>query len=428
MDKKIKGFVLIGFFTLFTSTIFLNLQASANNLDSLKEEQNEIEQKKTELNQELKDKKIEIQTNQAEQDSLLNQITNFNKEITATEDQINVFESSIEQTTQEIENLQVDIKDLEEKVNNRDELIDERLRTIQSSGTINWLDILLGANSFIDLIDRFSAASTLMEADHSLINEQNEDIRLIEIKEFDLEETLVKLESERTELLTLKTNLESQRSNKTALIVILEAEQEKLKDSKQQLENEYEEVYEISEDLEAKIIAEQKRMAELAREQERKRLEQESKQNKNNESASPNIPVTSSGVWTTPTYGTFTSGYGWRSFGGGEFHYGVDVANSTGTPIVAASDGVVSYAAPLSTYGNAVLLTHSINGKIYTTVYAHMSSIGVQAGQTVSKGQEIGKMGATGRVTGPHLHFELHNGTWAGQKVGHMNPLKFVPF
>ncbi|BDH63557.1 hypothetical protein MTP04_36870 [Lysinibacillus sp. PLM2] len=260
-----------------------------------------------------------------------------------------------------------------------------------------------------------------MEADRTLIDEQNEDIRLIEIKEFDLEETLVELESDRTELLALKTNLESQRSDKTALIVKLEAEQEKLKDSEQQLENQYEEVHEISEELETKIIAEQKRMAELAREQERKR-------NANNNSASPDVPVTSSRVWTTPTYGTFTSGYGWRSFGGGEFHYGVDVANSTGTPIVAASDAVVSYAAPLSTYGNAVILTHSINGKIYTTVYAHMNSISVQAGQSVSKGQEIGKMGATGRVTGPHLHFELHNGTWAGQKVGHMNPLQFVPF
>ncbi|MFY3790279.1 murein hydrolase activator EnvC family protein [Ureibacillus sp. MALMAid1270] len=421
MNKRMKGFVLIGTITLLISTIFLNIQASANNLNSLKEEQNDIEQKKNKLNLELKEKKIEIQTNQSEQDSLLKQISEFNKEITATEDQINVIETSIEQMTQEIEKLQADIKELEEKVDNRNELIDERLRAIQSNGTISFLDILLGSNSFVDFIDRFSAANTLMEADRNLINEQNEDIRKIEIKESDLEESLAKLESDRTELLELKTNLDRQRADKTALIAKLEAEQKQLKDTKQQLENEYEEVHEISEDLEAKIIAEQKRMAELAREQERKR-------NANNNSSSPNVPVTSSGVWTTPTYGTFTSGYGWRSFGGGEFHYGVDVANSTGTPIVAASDGVVSYAAPLSTYGNAVILTHSINGKIYTTVYAHMSSISVRAGQTVSKGQEIGKMGATGRVTGPHLHFELHNGTWAGQKVGHMNPLVLVPF
>ncbi|WP_449442487.1 M23 family metallopeptidase [Ureibacillus acetophenoni] len=67
--------------------------------------------------------------------------------------------------------------------------------------------------------------------------------------------------------------------------------------------------------------------------------------------------------------------------------------NSTGTPVVAAG-GIVTYAAPLSSYGNCIIVTHSVNGQIYTTVYAHLSSIQVSTGQSVGKGQQIGLMGS----------------------------------
>ena len=128
-----------------------------------------------------------------------------------------------------------------------------------------------------------------------------------------------------------------------------------------------------------------------------------------------------------PTNGRLTSGYGWRDLGfGPEFHYGIDLANASGTPIVAAADGVVSYAAPLSTYGNVVIMTHSIDGQIYTTVYAHLSSFNVSVGSVVSKGEQIASMGSTGRSFGSHLHFEIHTGTWQGQKKGSLNPLRYI--
>ena len=72
-------------------------------------------------------------------------------------------------------------------------------------------------------------------------------------------------------------------------------------------------------------------------------------------------------------------------------------------------------------------MTHSINGAIYTTVYAHLSSFNVSVGSVVSQGQQIAAMGSTGRSTGPHLHFELHTGTWQGQAAGSLNPLRYIP-
>ena len=147
-------------------------------------------------------------------------------------------------------------------------------------------------------------------------------------------------------------------------------------------------------------------------------------------SSGGSAPKVSAGNWTTPASGRYTSSYGARVHpisGDYKFHYGIDIANSTGTPIVAAADGVVSYAGSLSTFGNVIMITHSIDGKIFTSVYAHLNSIGVGKGTQVSKGQYIGAMGTTGGSTGTHLHFEIHIGTWVRQSVGSVNPLNYIP-
>jgi murein DD-endopeptidase MepM/ murein hydrolase activator NlpD len=110
-----------------------------------------------------------------------------------------------------------------------------------------------------------------------------------------------------------------------------------------------------------------------------------------------------------PTKGVFTSGYGARW---GVFHYGIDLANAIGTPIVAAADGVVAESGPASGFGLWIRIRHS-DGTI--TVYGHINRSLVVEGQKVRAGQEIAEMGNRGNSTGPHLHFEVWNA--AGQKI-----------
>ncbi|MEO3757946.1 M23 family metallopeptidase [Mycobacterium sp. B14F4] len=111
-------------------------------------------------------------------------------------------------------------------------------------------------------------------------------------------------------------------------------------------------------------------------------------------------------MFVMPTKGVWTSGFGYRW---GALHAGIDIANSIGTPILAASDGVVISAGPYAGYGNMVKLRHA-DGTV--TLYGHCSSILVDVGQRVWAGDQIAKMGNTGNSTGPHLHFEVHlNGT-----------------
>jgi murein DD-endopeptidase MepM/ murein hydrolase activator NlpD len=107
------------------------------------------------------------------------------------------------------------------------------------------------------------------------------------------------------------------------------------------------------------------------------------------------------GAWTWPAIGQLSSGYGPRW---GRMHEGIDIAAPSGTPILAARGGVVSYAGQMSGYGNLVLVDH---GAGLTTAYAHQSRIHVSVGQLVSAGQQLGEVGSTGNSTGPHLHFEV---------------------
>lgn len=122
-----------------------------------------------------------------------------------------------------------------------------------------------------------------------------------------------------------------------------------------------------------------------------------------------------SGKFGWPVNGKLTSPYGNRR---GGFHSGIDVAASTGTSIRAADGGVVVFSGWSGNYGNMIDIDHG-NGVI--TRYAHNSANLVSVGQRVSKGEVIGRVGSTGRSTGPHVHFEVRvNGSTK-------NPLNYLP-
>jgi murein DD-endopeptidase MepM/ murein hydrolase activator NlpD len=106
-------------------------------------------------------------------------------------------------------------------------------------------------------------------------------------------------------------------------------------------------------------------------------------------------------LFVMPTKGIFTSGFGYRW---GALHGGVDLAAPIGTPICAASDGVVIDAGPTAGYGAWVKIRHS-DGTV--TLYGHVNTWNVQVGQRVMAGDQIATVGNRGNSTGPHLHFEV---------------------
>jgi len=134
----------------------------------------------------------------------------------------------------------------------------------------------------------------------------------------------------------------------------------------------------------------------------------------------PNVPGVRSNIgnFIWPVRGRITSPYGMRVISGRkDFHAGIDIGCPTGTNIVAAESGRVSYAGYMRGFGNVIVLSHDGG---YSTVYGHNSVNLVKKGQYVKKGSIIGKVGRTGNATGSHLHFEIR---LSGKPV---NPLPYL--
>src|SRR3954452_363528 len=113
--------------------------------------------------------------------------------------------------------------------------------------------------------------------------------------------------------------------------------------------------------------------------------------------------------FVVPTDGRLTTCFCQRW---GTMHWGIDLAAPLGTPIFAASDGVVLRAGPASGYGNAIYIQDA-DGNV--EIYGHMKYYSVEAGDAVHAGDQIAKVGSQGQSTGPHLHFELHRGGMTGK-------------
>ena len=105
-----------------------------------------------------------------------------------------------------------------------------------------------------------------------------------------------------------------------------------------------------------------------------------------------------------PVSGIISSRFGVRSSIRSSAHTGLDIATSTGTPVLAAASGTVTFSGRKGSYGNLLVITHS-NG--VQTYYGHCSKLYVSAGTTVTQGQTVAAVGSTGNSTGPHLHFEI---------------------
>lgn len=134
------------------------------------------------------------------------------------------------------------------------------------------------------------------------------------------------------------------------------------------------------------------------------------------------LPAQAQPLAYAPVSGQLSSGFGWRTDpinGSNRFHAGVDIAAPSGTPIYAPQNAKVAYSGTYKGYGNVVVLDHGYG--LYT-LYGHTSTYYVRAGEFISQGQVIAAVGTSGRSTGPHLHFEVH------QNGQYVNPLSYLAY
>ncbi|MEE6450875.1 peptidoglycan DD-metalloendopeptidase family protein [Gottfriedia acidiceleris] len=350
-----------------------------------------IQDKRVKVQEQTQKAKNEMDQLKHQQKLLVNSLDTIYSTIENTKIKMSQKEAELINGKKEIEDLEAEIAKFQKRLDQRQVIINNRLITIQKSGGNNsYLDVIFDAKSFSDLVQRINAIGKFMNADQDIVKEQQNDLEKVELKKKDLMLTQNKLENDKKDLQNIERTLVNQETQMKAIL-------SKLKDDV------------------------------IEKEQDILSLEEQAELLKNQEKAIKAASSISGGDFTRPAEGYVSSGFGYRSFDH-ETHFGVDIAKKGSTPIVSVANGVVIRAYHSSSYGNVVFITHNINGKVFTSVYAHMQKYQVSTGQTVSKGQKIGTMGNTGHSFGQHLHFELHDGQWNEAKSNAVNPAKYIKF
>ncbi|WP_275695586.1 murein hydrolase activator EnvC family protein [Ferdinandcohnia quinoae] len=414
------GFVL-GFSSLLVPSTNKALAIQKNT--QLEKEKEKVQDKKSDIHSEINDKKNEIEANQAEQSEVSSEIKRLDLAVEDTKAKIQEKNAQIKETKEEIEKVKKEIKDLEERIAKRDELLKDRMRSLQESGgMVNYLDVIIGAKSFNDFINRVSAVATFVQADKDIITSHQDDIALLEDKEKEVKGLLAAQTKQKAELDGLQETLNAQISEKNKQMAQLKVQEEEMHAELGALEDTEELLASQEKAIQKEIEAWNRRQKEI--EEERKRQEA---------NGGTYTPPVSGGLFIRPATGRITSEYGPRW---GTFHFGFDIGKGGRdvVPVYAAAGGTVSRSRLESSYGNVIMLTHYINGKQMTTVYAHLDKRVVGLYDRVEQGQLIGYMGNTGDSTGPHLHFEIYEGPYSPEQYANgrtgptnsVNPRKYI--
>lgn len=290
---------------------------------------------------------------------------------------------------------QNEIVKMEAYLKTRQNVLNRRVRAIYMHGQLNYLEVILGANSFSDFANRVELLKRIIRSDYNLILEIQKQKAAIEAKKAQLEEDKRQLDA---------LAAEAEKTQKE--IAAKKAEQQKVLDA---AKSNKAAAAQMEQDLNAQLASVrnliQQRLA--AAEAARQAAQQAAESDNGGGGGSDDNYVQGTGAMSWPCSGPITSPFGYRThpiFGTTIFHAGIDIGVDYGTPIHAADSGVVVYSGWISGYGNAVIIDH---GGGVSTLYGHNQSLAVSEGQSVSKGSVIAYAGSTGNSTGPHCHFEV---------------------
>lgn len=360
MKKGIKIFIsviiVLSMIAALSASLIYGVVASADEYSDKVQEANDIKNQINKKKNQVSDAKNDKKKIDDEISGLVSSINDLNSEISGLEGEIAKSEKNIQEISQ--------------KIDESDELLKARLRTMYEKGSMSYLDILFSSSDFSDLLVRIDVVSQLAKHDNALIAQLGEDKQKITDEKAAIETKKAGIESKRQSLAEQKSALAVKSAQSDALIADLNEDVESL-------QKEYD-----AKQKEANAILASIRAA----------------------TANNTTQYYGGGKlgWPSTLRGTITSEFGMRIFRGVQNnHTGIDIAVPTGTPVLAAEDGVVLQSGWRNAYGNCVTINH---GSI-TTLYAHNSKLVVSAGQSVSKGDVIAYAGSTGNSTGPHIHF-----------------------
>lgn len=383
------AFTLVFSFTSFTGTSGFSAKSSSSSLlqqyEDLKKEQNELKKKLESVKNQKDNESVYIST-------LSEQIQNSQEQIDVLNEKIEALNSDVYKLNLEVESLQREIDQKQVSIDTNWETFKQRLRALYMAGDASTLEMLLSANSISDFMMRSEMLKSITKHDTDLIDSLTGDMTSLEESKAEVESKIAEIEAKQEELNTSKAEYDSKQNELTSQLEESQKLVNSLKDDEESYQLEMEASQEEIDHLNAELSAIYGTVI--------------PEDYENVEPDSDDGTMT----WPLPGFSHISSDYGSRW---GSFHKGIDISGGGvyGHNIVAARAGtVLSVSSGGTTYGKYLIIQH--DGSI-STLYAHCSAILVSRGQTVSKGQVVARVGDTGRVTGPHLHFEVRvNGSY----------------
>lgn len=381
-------------------------------IDELERKKEAIEEKVAEK-QAVVDELEEQQAGVLEQKQALDERNDYlYEQLRLNAEQIALYDELIEQKAQEVE----EARRLEEEQLQR---YRRRVRAMEENGTGNILAMLLQSNSLGEFLTAIDDIGEIMQSDKQLEDAYIAARENTERVKADYEAYKAGLELKKDELNAEKAEIEDKIAEAARLI-------EEIKSDIDAHAKEIEDLRKAQEDAERLIEQKEAELAEQRRREEEARRAAEAAAAANSGGGSSSGggggggssagggASLSSGNFAWPVSCTYiTSRVGGRIHpisGVYKYHSGMDIGCQYGDAVWASDGGTVILAGENGGYGNCVMIDHGyVNGDYYTTLYGHLSSIGVSVGQTVSQGDYIGAVGSTGVSTGPHLHFEIRN-------------------
>ncbi|NLM12375.1 MAG: peptidoglycan DD-metalloendopeptidase family protein [Epulopiscium sp.] len=378
MYKAIKRGIILLFVIILGCAPFFSVAA-----DNLKEKKNKLEA----VQQNLKNAKEKLKKTKEEKANIMQNIEALDSELAQVDAYLEEINGQIEDLEAEVNQKEEELKQAEAERQAQYEAFKERLRYMYMNKRVGYMQVLLHSKNFADFLNRADVISKIVEYDQNLIKAMKENEAKIEEQKKDLEGKKEEVTLVKKHQLGVKHSIEEARQEKERLIAQL---------------NDDEVAY-------MELIKEEEEIS--------KQLEKEIK-----ELTRKSTRVYSGGKfgWPVPGYYTLSSNYGGRTdpvYGGYAFHNGIDIPAPQGTSVLAAADGEVITAGYINGYGYTVIIDH---GSGLTTLYGHNSQLVVSVGQIVKRGQEVAKVGSTGKSTGNHCHFEVRlNGS-------HTNPIPYL--
>ena len=372
-----------------------NVQATEeSNLSEAQQEKKTLEndlQKAKELIDSLKGSKEDIQSEVEKLDKQLNEISGKVKEL----------ESRLSKKRQEIADTESALNKAKEQEKKQYRNMKKRIQFMYENGQTSYVEMLLSADSFTDFLNAVEYITQISQYDRKMLKEyQNMQVTIAD--------TQKTLETDYASLQSLQAKVQEEKQAVAALESAKKGELNDVADDltdAQTVAKAYEAEIQAQNEVIAQIQAAQKRAAEQQAAQQQAQAAEENQNTAQNTTPPGNGQSTGSMMWPCPSSKRVTSDYGPRTSptnGASSNHKGIDIGAAYGADIVAADGGTVLVATYSSSGGNYVIIDH---GGGLCTVYMHASSLTVSAGQTVSKGQVIAKVGSTGISTGNHLHF-----------------------